>query len=80
LLVKNEAAVKSALDSYEAYCSALMPFLEGAKGADFLGKDRKNLLEHVKYPMQIDLVQLRAALGQQAKQRGLQKFKVQEKK
>lgn len=78
LLAKSPESAKAALEAYENYCDALFPFLN--KATESLGEDKKRLLEHVKYPLRIDIGALQHEMGAKAKAKGLAKFRLKEKK
>src|SRR4051812_29402684 len=73
-LAKSPESVKAAFDAYQAYSDAMFPFLERA--ANTTTDDNTRLLEHVKYPMRINVQSIRKDKADAAKAKGLRKFKV----
>jgi hypothetical protein len=78
VLAKSPETAKSAYDAYQAYADAMFPFLEQA--ANTTTDDHSRLMEHVKYPMQIDIQAIRQEHAKEARAKGLKKFKLGEKR
>jgi hypothetical protein len=77
MLAKSPESAKAAYEAYQTYTDAMFPFLEQA--ANTTTDDHTRLMEHVKYPMQIDIRAIRQEHAKEAKAKGLRKFKVGEK-
>jgi hypothetical protein len=78
ILGKSTEAVKAAVESFEAYYDTLFPFMAEAADLD-KQNDRAKLLEHVRYPMQINMGALRKELAGNAKAKASNKYKIKEK-
>jgi len=73
IMAKSTEAAKSAFDAYQLYADAMFPFLE--KASNITAKsDYEQLMEHVKYPMQIDLQSVRQQRAVEARAKGLRRF------
>lgn len=76
LLSKTPEGAKSAYEAYQNYAGVMFPMLERA--ANTTVDDHTRLMEHVKYPMRIDVQAIRYMQAEQAKQKGLRKFQLKE--
>ncbi len=73
VMAKSTDAAKSAFDAYQLYADAMFPFLE--KAANITAKsDYEQLMEHVRYPMAIDLQSVRQQRAMEARAKGLRRF------
>ena len=77
LLTKMPESAKAAFEGYQAYAEAMFPFLERARSTSI--SDEQRLLEHVKYPMQIDMSSIRHQRAEQARSKALRKFSTRRK-
>jgi hypothetical protein len=77
-LAKSPEAAKSAYEAYQSYADAMFPFLEQA--ANTTTSDHTRLMEHIKYPMQINTQAIRRERAEEAKAKGLLKFKARNQK
>lgn len=73
ILAKSPDAAKSAFEAYQMYADAMFPFLEQASNIT-AKSDYERLMEHVKYPMEIDLRSIRQARAADARLKGLRRF------
>ncbi len=71
-MAQGSETAKAAIEAYQAYCDAMFPFLEAAQDPNIDAK--RQLLEHVKHPMQISTGELRKVLAQQAREKASAKF------
>jgi hypothetical protein len=77
LLTKDPAAAKASFEAYQAYSEAMFPFLEQA--ANTTVTDQARLLEHVRYPIEINVASIRQAKQAQARTKSLRKFQAKER-
>lgn len=74
LLSKSAEAAKSAFEAYQLYADAMFPFLERA--VNTTTADNARLMEHVRFPMQINMLSIRQERAAEAKAQGLRRFKL----
>lgn len=77
VLARSTESAQAAYDAYQAYADSMFPFLEQA--ANTTTSDHSRLMEHVKYPMQIDTKMVRHDRAKVARAAGLRKFKLEPK-
>jgi hypothetical protein len=66
---------KNAIKSFQSYADAMFPFLEAASDVD-ANAHRQKLLDHVKYPLRIDLASVKKERADKAKAKALSKYKI----
>lgn len=76
-IAQSPESARAAYEAYQAYSDAMFPFLERA--ANTTVTDHQRLMEHVKYPVQIDVQTIRREQAAEARQKGLRKFKLKDK-
>lgn len=74
-LADSNEETKHAIESYKSYCATMLPSLEQAKDLEE-EQLRKRLLEHVRYPMRIDMGSIRKEQAAAARSKALTKYKV----
>lgn len=71
---KSDDTAKRALEAFEKYADTLLPFL--GLTALTSASDNERLMQHIQYPMEIDVHAMRHDKQKALRARGLEKFKL----
>lgn len=74
-MADGRETAKKAIEGFQEYCDTMFPFFEEAGKLD-KQRDTQRLLDHVKYPMRIDVASIKAERAAKARAKASHKFRL----